>query len=410
MRVKSLAITALTLLIAVGITACGKGSGEAGFGAENKEVKDFVACLQENAYEDAIAQYNTAIAGNAELEAEAAECMNSYMADISAGLLSGKYDAGAAEVRSTTAQKVHSSTGCQISEYDELISDIEQALASRAAYESGLELFESENYREAITEFELVLPEDANYENASAKSKEASELYKEKVLEEAELLQKNGDYLEAISVLEEAAEIITEDSTLLSKINTCERQYISQTISDAEAVFTGADQYEEALGIIQSALAHYPDDPELAEKREYYVSFAPVNLYDLTPIKGEVSRLAADTDTYQTEHAKCFWNGYSWMVYSETNATFLIDRGYNRFTATIYGRSSKNQTGYYSVKIYGDGVTLYENTRIADNGSSFEISADVTGIKELTIVMESASGSVSDGIGMTEMILQRSKI
>ncbi len=89
-------------------------------------------------------------------------------------------------------------------------------------------------------------------------------------------------------------------------------------------MFADYTKYEEALKIIQSGLQNYPEEQILQDKRNYYQSFAPVNLYDLDAVKGEASTHDTDTGTYKDEYSKYFWIGYGdWSIWSgDTDITF----------------------------------------------------------------------------------------
>lgn len=419
MKKKKVLAFICAIVLVFSFTACGKpeenangddsGLTEDSFDVSNAEVKDFATYLSENAYEDAITQYNEKIAGNAELEMEAAECIKIYMENTTTGILAGDYTEKEAKVRNTTAEKIYTSTNCEISEYDTLTDNIEQALNSKVAYESGVSLLASQNYIDAIAEFDKVLENDCNYSDAMQQRTNAIDSYKAKVVGDADACVAENDYPGAIDILKKAVEVLPEDSELLTKLNTSEKNYIAKTLTDAEAAFTDYTKYEDALTIIRATLQYYPDDQSLTEKRDYYNSFAPVNLYDMKSVKGKAAAKENDTDTYNNEYTKCFWVGYgNWAIWSDpTNIVYDLKGAYNTFSAKIYGRSTKTDAGYYSVTIYGDGTKLYENAKVLDNAKAFDISVDVTGVSELSLVINKEDGSVTSGVGITNMILQR---
>ena len=97
--------------------------------------------------------------------------------------------------------------------------------------------------------------------------------------------------------------------TCSPKLKPAKKSY-RKIVSDSEVVFADYTKYEEALKIIQSGLQNYPEEQILQDKRNYYQSFAPVNLYDLDAVKGEASTHDTDTGTYKDEYSKYFWIGY----------------------------------------------------------------------------------------------------
>lgn len=393
------------------ITGCQKSETGDISDSLSKPVHKFAESLLSNAYSDAISIYNDEIAGNSGSEQEAADYMASFLEEIESGILSGAYSESDAKAKMATVKNVYSKINCEIDGYESLVESVDQALASKVAYKSGIALFEQKNYKDALVELEKVLPDDSDYADAAEKYFTAVENYKNEIKSSAETSTSDGDFLTAIDAYKQAVEILPEDSDLHAWLNTCEKEYISGVISDAEKAFSDYTKYEDALKIIQAALQYYPDDPSLIEAREKYGLFAPMNLYDMAAVKGETSTCETDTDTYKQEYTKCFWIGYGdWGIWSgETDITFDLKGIYNNFSATIYGRSTKTEADHYSVIIYGDGKKLYENLDIVDNGKAFDISADVTGVSDLTIVMKHStySGPVTSGIGISNMILQR---
>lgn len=406
-------ICAFVLLFS--FTACGNveenvNGNESGiegddFNVSNTEVKDFATYLSENAYEDAINQYNENIAGNAELEMEAADCVKTYMENTVTGILAGKYTEKEAKVRSTTAEKIYTATNCEISEYDTLTESLTQALNSKVAYESGVSLLDSQNYVDAIAEFDKVLENDCNYSTASEKRTEAIDSYKVKVIGDADSRVNANDYPGAIDILKKAVEVLPEDSELLTKLNTSEKNYIAKTLTDADAIFTDYTKYEDALAIIRATLQYYPEDASLIKKRDYYNSFALVNLYDMDAVKGTLDKETTDTDIYNNAYTKCFYIGYR----SDETATYSLNAEYNNFSTKVYGRCAENKASQCTLIITGDGKILYENYNIADNGKAFDINLDITGIDELTIFMEAGGSFDSEGYGMTNTIVQRTE-
>lgn len=405
---KKITIILVLFLCMVLMVSCKSGQH---FGALEKETKTFIKYVSKDAYEDAIDIYNDKIAGDVGLEQEASACLESFMKDIINEILSGKYDKETAEIKTITVEKVYQSTNCEMKNYDTIKEDIEEALASKVAYKNGTTFFEEKNYREAIVELSKVLTKDSNYKDAMKKKQKAIELYKEHVLNTAKKFVKEEEHQKAIDILSSAVEILTKDSDLLAELNTIQKKHIAKFIEEADAIFTDYTKYEDALNIIQSALQSCPEDEQLKQERDYYLSFKPINLYDLSSVKGKAAKKETDIDTYKNEYEKCFWVGYgNFAIWSdETDIAYNLEAKYNKFTATVYSRSNKIDYAYHTITIYGDGQKLYENTKVVDNVKPFEISVDVTGISELRIFMDRTgySGPITSGVGLTNMILQK---
>lgn len=404
---KIITVLSAVLIIVSLFTACG-GNGANDLGATNAKVEKFVEHVLANAYADAIKLYNTEIIGNAALEQEAEDCMRTYLQNIEEEILSGVCTPDDAKVKQSTLYRVYSSTDCGLDDYDTLSENIDQALASKVAYQSGLSLMENQNYIDAIKEFEKVLAKDTNYTDALLKKGDAVTEYKKGITQKVDEKTAQKDYWAAITVLKDAVAVLPEDSDLLAQLNTCERTYIQKAVENAETTFTDYTQYEQALAVIQAALQHYPEDATLLAKREYYLTFEPVNLYDMTSIRGEVNTRSTDTDIYNNQYEKCFWIGYGdWSIWSgDVDVDYDLKATYNRFTATIYSRSTKKEAAQFLITIKGDGKTLYENT-IKDTERAFDVEIDVTGVSELSLVIQRLGGAISYGIGISNMLLQK---
>ncbi len=406
----------LVLAVLISFAACSGGDGGLSakdLGVTDKKIEMFADHVLKDQYAEAIDFYNKEISGNSQLETEAASCLQQYLTEIEANAFAGKYDDTQARTKENTVEKVYLSTNCKPDRYEELKAGIQDAFASKVAYKSGVSLLEAGNYADAIAEFSKVSPRDSDYTTALEKKAQATETFKSQILKKAKDYQSGQDFVKAIEILKNGASVLPEDVDIRAEITTCEKTHIQSIVAEAESVFTEYTKYEDALKLIQSGLQYYSDSQTLLDKREYYQSYVPMNLYDMDAVKGEAATYEVDKDTYNNEHKKSFYVGYGeWSIWSgETNITFDLKGQYNRFTATVYGRSTKNESDTYGVILYGDGKVLYENTDIRDNERPFQIEADVTGVSDLTVVMRRVEGGViTRGIGLTDMILQKTRL
>ena len=385
----------LVLAVLISLAACSGGDGGLSakdLGVTDKKIEVFADHVLKDQYAEAIDFYNKEISGNSQLETEAASCLQQYLTEIEANAFAGKYDDTQARTKENTVEKVYLSTNCKPDRYEEL---------------------KAGNYADAIAEFSKVSPRDSDYTTALEKKAQATETFKSQILKKAKDYQSGQDFVKAIETLKNGASVLPEDVDIRAQITTSEKTHIQSIVAEAESVFTEYTKYEDALKLIQSGLQYYSDSQILLDKREYYQSYVPMNLYDMDAVKGEAATYEVDKDTYNNEHKKCFYVGYGeWSIWSgETNITFDLKGQYNRFTATVYGRSTKNESDTYGVILYGDGKVLYENTDIRDNERPFQIEADVTGVSDLTVVMRRVEGGViTRGIGLTDMILQKTRL
>ncbi len=392
-------------------------TNEAELLTENKDgivptssVEEFKNNLTSGAYNEALEIFDEQIYGNAKLEAEASKAISTLLIDMNDSILNGTASESDAKVLISTVEKVYNNINCEIENYSELQENINSSLASKAAYKAGIALFDSKNYADAIAELKKVVSGDADHASAQAKIAEASNLYKLGIINAADAAIAVGDHMKAINVLKEAVEIVPDDSDLAAKLTVCEKNYISDTIARAEAAFIEYTDYEDSLAIINAALQNYPVDEKLNEKKAYYSEFAPTYVYDMKKLKGFADTLDTDKDIYGNSYEKSFWVGFRNTIWHETDVSYNLNKKYNTFTATIYCRSQKNDVQNMTVEIYADGKIIYQNLKIADNATQpFSINFDVTGISELRIVLGRSNGAIGSGIGMTDMILQKTE-
>ena len=141
------------------------------------------------------------------------------------------YSAAIAEVNRIQNQGV---TGTQ-EKLSTVRSYIESLNASRTAYATAESFFSSENYAEAIAQYQKVTDIDPNYSNAAAKIEACYNKDRDKTLAEAEALTVAGSYESAISMLESALSILPNDAKIQEKIILYTSKLSQMEISDALA-------------------------------------------------------------------------------------------------------------------------------------------------------------------------------
>lgn len=388
---KFISLVSLALSVVLCLSSCmgGAQKGNA-LGAKSTDVKRFASLLLDNEYADAAELYNAKIAGNTELEAEAATCIETYLSQIEAQVLSGECDQASAKTKCATVEKVYSQTGCTVDNYGELTDSVDRALASKVAYNSGISLMESGNYADAVAELSKVLPEDSDYADACEKLESASANYVQDVIKKADESIAEDDYMKAASLLKEATQIMPDDATLLAKLNTCEKNYIAKVISDADAAFTDYTKYEDALRIIQAGLQNYPDNDELNRKYEYYLEYTPVSVFDLNTFTVEHGGIVVydnAIDNMQNTYEKAFYHSSNMC-----SDTYDIGKEYNILRGTVaIANISQGSERMATIAVYGDGKVLWKKTDISGSLKPFDIDVDITGVTDLKIEMETES-------------------
>ncbi len=373
--------------------------------AADESVQAFTQLVIDSEYANAIEYYNTNLVGNYELEMGAQNGIMDLCTDVNEKILSGEYDEKTANNKIGVLNKVVDGIGVTPDGYQDAVEAIEFSLESKAAYTAAADLETLKNYTNAIEQYKLVIESDSNYASAQEAIERCTETLKSEALAEAEELVGENDYIGAINVLSEAFKALPEESDLQAKITVYEKSYISHVLSEADDAFvTPATDYKAALSIINAGLQYYPEDAGLLEKKDYYASYAPVSVYDMTAVRGTIDKRSSKTDIYQNDFNDCFAIS---SLAKQNDITFDLNKKYNTFSFTVFGMCDTNTTYYGRVYIYGDNVLLYQKESIASNAiRPFDITVDVSGVSELRIVLERDTAGF-DCIGMTNMYLQK---
>ena len=319
---------------------------------------------------------------------------------------------------------------------------------SEELYEVAIQQMEDGEYEEAIKTFDKISKDWAKYDDAIDKRSEAVERYKERIIKDAEGFLEEEDYTSAISVLEvamkvigdnsivaeEIAEInkkqiyvkvleykknedfaeaiqyinnnldaIDDDSNIMFELSNCEQKYRESILADAVSAYTN-EGYEAAITIINNGLKILEGDSILEEKKVEYKQCMPVALIELDRTKeGKCMEVGTDSSeiftdvkgkTYSGEEVHC--PDYSYMddTEDENYVCYFLNQEYDILTGTIYRpyatlSSKLDWEKNAHIKIYGDNILLYENSDISKSTyDTISISVDVTGVRELKIVMD----------------------
>ena len=259
-----------------------------------KKIKVFAEYLVANEYAKAIEYYQREIWGNYELETAAEDQIMAFCKNVNSKILSGEYTEKEANNQLAVAERVLEAIEVYPDDYDDILMSIKISFFSKEAF-SAAQTFENEKkYVDAFIEYKKVIENDCNYLLAQEGAKRCLSVYKENIFAEVKTFVEVNDYVSAINILRTAANIAPDDSEITAQLSTYETTYIDSVIAESEKVFvTPTTDYNVALSIINAALQTCPTSEKLNNKKTYYSSFVPVNLYDVEPIKGEL-----DTDEF----------------------------------------------------------------------------------------------------------------
>ena len=117
--------------------------------------------------------------------------------------------------------------------------------------------------------------------------------------------ESSNDYEGAITYMYENMDIIGTDADILFELSTCEQNFRSEIIAEAEAAFA-EEGYQAAVAVVNKGLQVMHDDEELLKYKDKYVNSAPVKLSSLTPYTS-VGRMYAQpcTDNMGNRYEDC---------------------------------------------------------------------------------------------------------
>lgn len=369
-------------------------------------VSEFVELIKDGEYYSASEYYSQNIDGNYNYIKQASTGCKELLDQLYEDFKNAKQDDENWDVVYSSIQYVTSQSDYSLIDLATLYtykSKFDALAKSKAAYMAAVDFQKLNNYQGAISKFGEVIAEDGYYAEAMTRLSECTARYIESVIGTADALAEQNDYIGALDVIGSAMNFLGNDNAQLSaKSEVYEKTYISKTISDAETVFvTPATDYEAALGIINSALQHFPNNSELLDKKTYYLAFEAVNLYYVDTVdKYCWKKEESLEDNYGGEYSSCF----TMKNYTASMALYNLERKYNILRATVFGAG--NFSYPCRITVWGDGKLLYKSDKLDTKLTRpFDIEVDVTGVLDLKICCET-NGSGSE-IGFYNLTVQK---
>lgn len=299
-----------------------------------------------------------------------------------------------------------------------MINQLEQ---SKKAYDEAEMLFEDSDYLGAYQSYASVIEHDIFNDSAKAKSKEAIKNYILQVIADVNEFAKDEEgYISAINMLRDVINELSvyglENDEIHDTLQSIENSYKNYMIEKSKEAFNNGNDYKKAIQILNTALSTIREDetPEIYQllltELSKYEAYIPVNLVSLEPVRqGKYINIGTDfnyrdevaTDMngvkYQNETVFYPDGGTSSISYAreEKDGTiyYYLNGNYNTLSGKVYTPYHTTHHGDewesdISVKIYGDGILLYEMPgSVANNKATEEFSVDISGVRELGIVV-----------------------
>lgn len=229
---------------------------------------------------------------------------------------------------------------------------------------------------------------------------------------------RSGDWLSAVRYYEAAMEdpmVLAPTAEMTQMYSESSSSYIAGVRGSAQAAFGTGRDFDAAIRVVQNALGEASFSSELRgaleQMEQEYVSYAPIALTSLDPVrKGEYIEIGdhwTASATYTDINGKTYDQNNlihpletefslaseSAKEESECSVTYMLNYQYSTLSGTVfrpYGTLSFGESWnekYGHVRIYGDGVQLYDAGDITDTTwEAKDFTLNVSGVRELTIV------------------------
>jgi len=150
---------------------------------------------------------------------------------------------------------------------------IDNLNASRTAFDTAEDCFNSGKYTEAINLFKQVIIDDPNYESAKQGVSKSTDAYRQQVLATAADYAGQSDYENAVRTLDNALLVITNDSEVTKQLTIYQTNLTDakrQNALDTAAGYADSNDWVNAIATLNNALRELPDDAALTEQLNKY--------------------------------------------------------------------------------------------------------------------------------------------
>ncbi len=129
---------------------------------------------------------------------------------------------------------------CPEQELEDILDDLAVLRESKINFEKGASAEAAGKYREAISQYQLVIEEDFLYDEAEEKAETQREPYKQEIIQRAKALAEEEQYNEASYVLLASQEILQYDPEIDSLL----KEYQEKGFEKARDVYRSAGKYK----------------------------------------------------------------------------------------------------------------------------------------------------------------------
>ena len=304
--------------------------------------------------------------------------------------------------------------------------------------EQGEKLLGEKKFEEAINMFSKIEEDSDLYEEAQNKLNETVETYLEEYNNIAEIYISEGNYDKAIDLFESLPDSLKETAEVKESIANIELSRIQNEIKDLtdsydvlvaisenisldlsqetinkinEFLNTKIDSYEEEvknsissktyekyINEIEELVKLYPENIKINDLLEFVKSYEPQSLLSLSyQVENETIEISNNQDTVTDSENKKYT---SYILVNESNTlventiSWSLDGTYSTLSGKICLSNEVEDLNSDGVKItvYGDNKSIYKSKKIRNTTKPFNFNVDISGVKELKIVLESDKG------------------
>ena len=247
--------------------------------------------------------------------------------------------------------------------------------------------------------------DDAALQLIYDKRAELTNEFTETAIADANNVFSNGtNYEGAISLLTDAYNYTYGDNAMLyTELCKYTDAYIENAVAEAQQIYDENRDYEAAASYLRNVIGVVGENETLRSEIEKYASYAPVLLTSLDPIqKGKWLSIGTDIKKVYTDVSNNVYDSqtviapkrssYRDKTEDDSYVSYYLNSEYTTLTGVLYRPyDSLSCTSVWQktpvIKIYGDGILLYEAPGIDQNTfDPISLNVNVTGVRELKIV------------------------
>jgi len=268
----------------------------------------------------------------------------------------------------------------QVAEAEQFIDSLNN---SRVAFQVAETLYGHGDFLGAIENFELVLPEDANYNNALNGLNRAIEGFRADASDRAASYADRGEYGQAIFILDNALTLFGNEAQLAGQRESYARQDISARVASAQ-LLANAGNFIGAMNDLRLLEAEHSGNAEVAR------AIASVENNHITFIVGQADTFAADN---RFADAIRELNEGLWSYPDNVTLTAARNNIEVAHVADILSQASEhiaNEQFEAAVNLLNDGLRTYPGNAILTNA------LNETQTREIDILLAQAGAMVAE--------------